>query len=111
MGELDYGTDPERVRPIARQVRPFATGGRGRDRRRRRQHLPRHEAARPPGMDRATADYMGMLATVLNALPLQDALREEGVAHARAVGDRRSPRSPSPTSAAARCATSRRAAS
>jgi uridylate kinase len=31
------------------------------------------------GMDRATADYMGMLATVLNALPLQDALEKSGV--------------------------------
>ena len=30
------------------------------------------------GMDRATADYMGMLATVLNALPLQDALEKRG---------------------------------
>ncbi|RPH67544.1 MAG: uridine monophosphate kinase, partial [Burkholderiales bacterium] len=32
------------------------------------------------GMDRATADYMGMLATVMNSLALQDALRQEGVA-------------------------------
>ena len=39
------------------------------------------------GMDRATGDYMGMLATVLNALALQDALEKRGVAHARAVGD------------------------
>lgn len=31
------------------------------------------------GMDRATADYMGMLATILNALPLQDALEKQGV--------------------------------
>jgi uridylate kinase len=31
------------------------------------------------GMDRATADYMGMLATVMNALALQDALRQQGV--------------------------------
>ena len=31
------------------------------------------------GMDRATADYMGMLATILNALPLQDALEAAGV--------------------------------
>jgi uridylate kinase len=35
-------------------------------------------------MDRATADYMGMLATVLNALPLQDALEAEGV-HTRVL--------------------------
>ena len=41
-------------------------------------------------MDRATADYMGMLATVLNALPLQDALEKLRRPHARAVGDRRS---------------------
>ena len=32
------------------------------------------------GMDRATADYMGMLATVMNALALQDAMRQAGVA-------------------------------
>ena len=32
------------------------------------------------GMDRATADYMGMLATVMNALALQDALRQLGAA-------------------------------
>ena len=36
------------------------------------------------GMDRATADYMGMLATVLNALPLQDALEKLGV-HTRVL--------------------------
>ena len=32
-----------------------------------------------PGMDRATADYMGMLATVMNSLALQDAMRQVGV--------------------------------
>jgi uridylate kinase len=32
------------------------------------------------GMDRATADYMGMLATMMNALALQDAMRQEGIA-------------------------------
>ena len=63
------------------------------------------------GMDRASADYMGMLATVLNALALQDALEHEGVNDAGAVGDHDLRRSPSPTSAGARCATSRRAAS
>ena len=31
------------------------------------------------GMDRATADYMGMLATMMNSLALQDALRQKGV--------------------------------
>ena len=38
------------------------------------------------GMDRATADYMGMLATVMNALALQDAMRRGGRRVARAVG-------------------------
>ena len=37
-------------------------------------------AAAAKGMDRATGDYMGMLATVLNALALQDALEKDGVA-------------------------------
>jgi len=36
-------------------------------------------AASAQGMDRATADYMGMLATVINALALQDALEQQGV--------------------------------
>jgi uridylate kinase len=36
------------------------------------------QAARPQGMDRASADYMGMLATVINALALQDALEQLG---------------------------------
>ena len=39
------------------------------------------------GMDRATGDYMGMLATVLNALALQDALEKHRRHNARAVGD------------------------
>ncbi len=78
MGDLEFGTDPERVAAIARQVRQVRDRGvevaivvgagniyRG-----------MHGAA--AGMDRATADYMGMLATVLNALPLQDALEKAG---------------------------------
>ena len=40
-------------------------------------------AAAAKGMDRATGDYMGMLATVMNALALQDALEKAGVRHAR----------------------------
>ena len=38
------------------------------------------------GMDRATADYMGMLATVMNALALMDALEKDGGGHPRAIG-------------------------
>ena len=80
MGELTYGTDPERVQEIAEEIARFSVvASRWRsssgaaisiaDSRRRR-----------AGMDRATGDYMGMLATVLNALALQDALEKEEVA-------------------------------
>ncbi len=63
------------------------------------------------GMDRATADYMGMLATVMNSLALQDALRQVGVERAGAVGaqDRAGGRTVYPAEGA--CATSKRARS
>ena len=84
MGSLEYGTDPERVARITRQIHEVSERGvevavvvgagniyRGLD-------------AAAEGMDRATADYMGMLATVLNALTLQDALEGLG-AHTRVL--------------------------
>jgi uridylate kinase len=79
MGELDYGTDPERVAAVARQVKVVhdqgvevaMVVGAG--------NIYRGMQGAARGMDRATADYMGMLATVLNALPLQDALEKEDV--------------------------------
>src|SRR6188472_1937523 len=79
MGSLDYGTDPERVQAIAAQIAHVqAEGvemaivvGAG--------NIYRGMQGAASGMDRATADYMGMLATVLNALPLQDALEKIGV--------------------------------
>jgi uridylate kinase len=78
MGSLEYGTDPERVGRIARQIASVRdTGlqiaivvGAG--------NIYRGLQGAAAGMDRATADYMGMLATVLNALTLQDALEREG---------------------------------
>src|ERR1700744_948298 len=78
MGELEFGTDPSRVEAVARQVREVhLTGvevaivvGAG--------NIYRGMRGAAAGMDRATADYMGMLATVLNALPLQDALEHVG---------------------------------
>ncbi|HEY1523845.1 MAG TPA: UMP kinase [Solirubrobacteraceae bacterium] len=79
MGELEYGTDPERVQTIARDVAEvhrrgveiaIVVGG---------GNIYRGLAAAARGMDRATGDYMGMLATVLNALALQDALEREEV--------------------------------
>ncbi len=80
MGARDYGTDPDRVRSIACEVAAvhgrgveiaIVVGG---------GNIYRGLAAAARGMDRATGDYMGMLATVLNALALQDALEKEGVA-------------------------------
>jgi uridylate kinase len=78
MGPLDYGTDPERVRAIATEIAgvhrrgvevAIVVGG---------GNIYRGLAAAARGMDRATGDYMGMLATVLNALALQDALEKQG---------------------------------
>jgi len=79
MGERSYGQDPDRIAAIARAVQEvqqtgveiaIVVGGgnilRG-----------TQEAAR--GMDRATADYAGMLATLLNALTVSDALEQQGV--------------------------------
>ena len=78
MGHLDYGTDPERIRAIAaavarvhdRGVEMAIVVGAG--------NIYRGMATAAEGMDRATADYMGMLATVLNSLALQDALEDRG---------------------------------
>jgi uridylate kinase len=82
MGSLDYGADPERIGAIAEQVHRVADrgvevaivvgGG----------NIYRGLKGAAEGMDRATGDYMGMLATVLNALALQDALEKRG-AHTR----------------------------
>ena len=78
MGELAYGADPARIAAIARQVHDvrakgveiaIVVGG---------GNIYRGLSAAAEGMDRATGDYMGMLATVLNALALQDALERTG---------------------------------
>jgi uridylate kinase len=78
MGSREYGTDPERVVAVARQVSAVhgqgvevaIVVGAG--------NIFRGMKGVADGMDRSTADYMGMLATVLNALPLQDALEKIG---------------------------------
>jgi len=78
MGSLDYGTDPQRVAAVARQVASVQgqgvqvaiVVGAG--------NIYRGMQGVAAGMDRSTADYMGMIATVLNALPLQDALEKVG---------------------------------
>jgi uridylate kinase len=77
MGALEYGTDPERVQAVASQiahvhergVEMAIVVGAG--------NIYRGLDGAASGMDRATGDYMGMLATVLNALTLQDALERE----------------------------------
>jgi uridylate kinase len=79
MGEQPFGIDPAVTTQIAREigeiqqlgVQTAVVIGGG--------NLFRGLAARARGMDRATADYMGMLATVINALALQDALEHIGV--------------------------------
>ena len=79
MGDLEYGTDPEVVRQLARQIQGLhdrgvevaVVLGAG--------NIYRGVSAAAEDMDRATADYMGMLAIVLNALTLQDALEKLGV--------------------------------
>ena len=79
MGSLDYGTDPGRLKAVAEQVKTVHDRGveigivlgAG--------NIYRGIAGAASGMDRATADYMGMLAIVLNALQLQDALEKIGV--------------------------------
>jgi len=79
MGEQQFGVDPAVATRIAHDVGTIQAlgveaaivigGG----------NIFRGLAASARGMDRATADYMGMLATVINALALQDALEQQGI--------------------------------
>jgi uridylate kinase len=79
MGDQQFGVDPIVTTRIARDIgeiqglgvqTAIVIGG---------GNIFRGLAASARGMDRATADYMGMLATVINALALQDALEQQGV--------------------------------
>jgi uridylate kinase len=78
LGDLSYGADPTRIAAIAgavagvseRGVQMAVVVGGG--------NIYRGLTGAAEGMDRATGDYMGMLATVLNALALQDALEKAG---------------------------------
>ena len=84
MGDKDYGLDRERIDAVAVEivevqqqgVELALVVGAG--------NIYRGMAAAAEGMDRATADYAGMLATLLNALALQDALERRG-AHTRVL--------------------------
>ncbi len=80
MGDQAYGVDPAVATQIAEDIADIQSlgvqtavvigGG----------NIFRGLAASAQGMDRSTADHMGMLATVINALALQDALEHQGVA-------------------------------
>jgi uridylate kinase len=79
MGDRDYGLEPEVVERVAREIKNVVDmgievcvvigGG----------NIFRGVSGAAQGMDRATADYMGMLATVINALAMQNALEKEEV--------------------------------
>lgn len=78
-GALGFGIDPKIISSVAKQVKEVAElgvevavvvgGG----------NIWRGKTGSELGMDRATADYMGMLATVMNSLALQDSLEQQGV--------------------------------
>lgn len=84
IGEADYGIDPKIIDSLAVQIGLAASQGReiaivvggG--------NIFRGLAAASSGMDRAQADYMGMLATVMNALALQDSLERHSI-HTRVM--------------------------
>jgi uridylate kinase len=79
MGDQEFGIDPEMMKYVAEEVRSvFDLGvqvaiviGGG--------NFFRGIAASSYGMDRASADHMGMLATVINSLALQDAMEKKGI--------------------------------
>ena len=79
MGDLDYGIEPKVIQRIAaeigearkRDVEIAIVIGGG--------NIFRGAGLARAGMDRVTGDYMGMLATVMNALAIQDALESQGV--------------------------------
>ena len=80
LGDREFGIDPKAALSVAQEIKSLSeTGtqvavsiGAG--------NLFRGISAAANGIDRATADYMGMLATVMNALALQDAVEKIGVA-------------------------------
>ena len=77
MGELDYGISPELMARLAREIKEvielgvqiaIVVGG---------GNIFRGEGLARAGMDRVTGDHMGMLATVINALAIQDAVERD----------------------------------
>ena len=79
MGEREYGLDPDMVAMVAQEVKTvhemgvqvcLVIGG---------GNIFRGVSGAAAGMDRASGDYMGMLATVINSLAMQSALERQGL--------------------------------
>jgi uridylate kinase len=79
LGDREYGIDPKKVREISEEIVAVHEAGTELAVVVGAGNVYRGVAAAADGMDRATADYAGMLATLLNALSLQDALERLGV--------------------------------
>ena len=79
MGNVDYGIDPDVISRLAREIQEISRAGiqvgivigGG--------NIFRGAGLQASGMDRVTGDHMGMLATVMNALAMQDALEKVGI--------------------------------
>ena len=78
-GGANYGIDPSISTKVAKQIKQVMEIGVGVAVVVGGGNIWRGAKAEQEGMDRATADYAGMLATIINALSLQDALEREGV--------------------------------
>ena len=89
MGDADYGVDPKMLTRLAReiieiqragvQIGVVIGGG----------NIFRGAGLAAAGMDRVTGDHMGMLATVMNALAMQDAIEKAGGSRAHDVRDQK----------------------
>lgn len=79
MGDQDYGIDPEIIKRVAKEIKVIVESGvevaivigGG--------NIFRGKGLAEAGLDRVTGDHMGMLATVMNCLALQDAIEKQGV--------------------------------
>ena len=84
MGDANYGIDPFVIKRIASEVNELANGGAEIAIVLGAGNIFRGAGLAAAGMDRVTADHMGMLATVMNSLALQDSLEQLGM-HARVM--------------------------
>ena len=78
MGEVDYGIDPKVIRALAREIIEAQSAGAQIGLVIGGGNIFRGAGLAAKGMDRVTGDHMGMLATVINALAMADALEKQG---------------------------------